>query len=131
MASRTSSARTLPIADSATSTATRIVQLNGKRTLRNSVGAIAEMVIAHIELMIDEKRNPTPMISSALRHGVCRVTPLKAKPTVNAAAALIAAMRAQNLRLQIMPVLMSILGSGRRQRHLDQTRHLHRGRREA
>src|SRR3954467_6100516 len=60
------------------------------------------MVSAHIELMIDEKRKPTPMISNALRHGVCSVTPLNAKPTVNAAARLIAAMRVQNLREQIM-----------------------------
>src|SRR6476469_9704960 len=94
----------LPMADSATSTTTRIVQLNGNRTRLKSVGAIAEMVMAHIELMIDEKRNPTPMISAALASGVRSVTPLNAKPTVNAAAALIPAMRAQNLREQIIVV---------------------------
>jgi hypothetical protein len=42
------------------------------------------------------------MTAAALRHGVCSVTPLNAKATVNAAAALIAAMRIQNLREQII-----------------------------
>src|SRR6476660_5654958 len=79
-----------------------MVQLNGKRTRLKSLGAIAEIVSAHIELIIDENRNPTPMISSAFAHGVCRVTPLNATPTVNAAAALMAVMRAQNLREQII-----------------------------
>src|SRR5437763_1393 len=85
-----------------TSTAIRMLQLNGKRTRRNSVGAMAEMVTAHIELMIDENRNEMPMISAAFASGVCSVTPLNAKPTVNAAAALIAVIRAQNLREQII-----------------------------
>jgi hypothetical protein len=79
-----------------------MVQLKGNRTRVKSLGAMAEIVTAHNELMIDEKRNPTPMISAALRHGVWSVTPLNAKPTVNAAAALTAAMRAQNLREQII-----------------------------
>src|SRR5471030_1359381 len=104
IALRTKSASRLPIVAMPISTAIRMLQLNGKRVRRKSVGAIAEIVIALIELMIDEKRNEMLISSSAFRHGVCSVRPLKAKPTVNAAAALIAAMRAQNLRLQIMSI---------------------------
>src|SRR6266566_5001570 len=115
------------MAASPISTAIRIIQLNGKRTRLKSVGAIAEMVMAHIELMIDENRNPTPMISAAFCHGVCSVTPLNAKPTVNAAAALIAVMRAQNLREQI---IASALVLARRCHHWDfeHPGHLHRRR---
>lgn len=54
--------------------------------------------------MIDEKRNEIPRTSTAFSHGVRQLTPLNAIPTVRAASAFTAAMRAQNVRVPIMTI---------------------------